>query len=503
MLPKTKFRVHNDISSRRSLAYVIIIIMPPLVNPYARPVVVAVAATEKENGVSQAPQQSRMGPQSQKRISLQDVTHLLQSQSHRKKQKGSGQQTLFGDRAFDPLKDCEVCKAKQCGRSVHRSHHARCNNRRGGAKVSTATLDLQKEENRLKLLFATPLTESEKCSGKHITKEAVKKYFAPRAAPPAGTATRTTTTTINMEATSVITENFVSADKICAAVTTTLNDPKFVEFHKDSRAPIAMLAFARTVVEKIVNDNRVDVHCHFDGLTMTVPASKTMNPQYHSIIGQKFLYINWNKMFGLDLMCPNCNRAELVYGRTNFSHNRILFPIFVMDGPPLWCAVGTMACPICRWKTRANSSEILCQLPAYARWAYPVDTKYALERKNSHLGRSATDVMDLLMPTYGNGDLVNRLLYNAIIEHMLRELKITTQPLHVQDKKKKGLLFMLKRMEAMLKLIHRLETPFETRMISLVPIHTLHGVSATMIDTRERSKGLVANCCLHRITHTK
>ena len=30
------------------------------------------------------------------------------------------------------------------------------------------------------------------------------------------------------------------------------------------------------------------------------------------------------------------------------------------------------------------------------------------------MGRSATDLMDLLMPTYGNGNLVNRLLYNAI-----------------------------------------------------------------------------------------
>jgi len=58
----------------------------------------------------------------------------------------------------------------------------------------------------------------------------------------------------------------------------------------------------------------------------------------------------------------------------------------------------------------------------YARQAYPVETKHALN-KNLHIGRSATDVMDLLMTTYGNGDLCSRLLFNAINRSYIHKLE--------------------------------------------------------------------------------
>jgi len=54
--------------------------------------------------------QSTMGTQSQRRISQQERTHQLQSQSHRKQQKIVGQQTLFGGQAFDPTKNCSKCR---------------------------------------------------------------------------------------------------------------------------------------------------------------------------------------------------------------------------------------------------------------------------------------------------------------------------------------------------------------------------------------------------------
>jgi len=105
------------------------------------------------------------------------MTHQLQSQSHRKKQK-TGQQTLFGDRAFDPLVDCEVCKAKQHGRLVHRALHKLCNNKRGGSR-SASTMALEQEEKRFKLHFATPLSEAEKCSAAHTAREAAQAFFVP------------------------------------------------------------------------------------------------------------------------------------------------------------------------------------------------------------------------------------------------------------------------------------------------------------------------------------
>ncbi len=391
--------------------------MPVIANPYAKTTAATAAtaavAREKEN----VPQVNNMGPQSQRRLTLQERTHQLQSQSHRKKQKVTGQQTLFGDRAFDPLVDCEVCRAKQYGRAVHRAHHKLCNNKRGGCST-TATKALAQEEKRLKLHFAAPLTEAEKCSAQYTTREAVEAFFVPRDLPIGKTkmtlTSTTTTTAMTLEATSVMSDGITAAG-LCAAVTDILKNPRYAEFHKGSNAPAPMLAFAKVVVESIILNKQVDIASHFDGLTMTVPANQQQTePHYHSIVGQKLLYVDWKRMYGLDITCPRCQQCPLKNDRTNFSKNKILFPVFVMEGPPLWCMTMSMVCPCCRSRINSNSGEILSKLPAYARVAYPVDSKYALENKNCHIGKSATNMMDLIMPTYGNGDLCSRLLYNAI-----------------------------------------------------------------------------------------
>ena len=381
--------------------------MPPA-NPYAQRAAATAAATRgKENG----PQLVEMGPQSQRRLTLKGRTHLMQQSSHKKKQKGD-QQTLFGERAFDPKEDCAICKARHIGYAEpHRGHHKLCWNNKRTKGFSEATLSLEQEAKRLKQHFTTPLTEEEKCSGKHSTKEAGLVFFAPRVVP--AVPKKTTTTTTTKLSTAVMTDNSLSGPSLCMAVTELVKDTNFVELHKDSRAPLAMLALAKVVAEKIMLDKTVDIGCHFNGLTMTVPANPRMEPQYHSIVGQKLLYVDWKRMYGLDIPCTKCDRGVLKNDRTNFSKNRVLFPMFGLDGAPMWCMVMSLTCPCCRWRVNANSCEVLCNLPAYARMAYPVDTKYALN-KHSHIGRSATDVMDLLMPTYGNGDLCSRLLHNSI-----------------------------------------------------------------------------------------
>ena len=89
----------------------------PVVNPYAK----KSAAMALQND---------MAPQSQQRISLVARSHRMASNNNggiRKKLKAGDQATLFGERAFDPVKDCEVCRAKQQGQAVHRAHHQRCN----------------------------------------------------------------------------------------------------------------------------------------------------------------------------------------------------------------------------------------------------------------------------------------------------------------------------------------------------------------------------------------
>jgi len=108
--------------------------------------------------------------------------------------------------------------------------------------------------------------------------------------------------------------------------------------------------------------------------------------------------------------------------RTNFSKNKLLFPTFIIDGPPMWVMAMSMTCNKCRHHVNDNAGEVLCTLPAYARNAYPVETKYATN-KNSHLCISATSVFDLLMPTCGNGDLCSRILYNAMNRSYLERVE--------------------------------------------------------------------------------
>jgi len=198
-----------------------------ITNPHARPAAAtAVAAREKENGAPQAPQQAQarnMGPQSQRRLTMNDRTHQMQASSHRKKR--TGQQTLFGEQAFNPAKHCAKCRG---GKSSHKAHHELCYNKKRG--VSTAAF---KEEKRLKLLFEAPLTEEEKCSGKYLTKEATKAFFAPRenAATASSVATSVPTQFTKAAATSA---RDVTAADLCKGVTNLANDSNFAKFHTSS-----------------------------------------------------------------------------------------------------------------------------------------------------------------------------------------------------------------------------------------------------------------------------
>jgi len=76
-------------------------------------------------------------------------------------------------------------------------------------------------------LFATPLTEAEKCSGQCLTKKATDVYFAPRMAWPGSS----TTTTTEIESTKTMSDSTISNDDFYQGVTTLLQEPKFVEAH--------------------------------------------------------------------------------------------------------------------------------------------------------------------------------------------------------------------------------------------------------------------------------
>jgi len=259
-----------------------------------------------------------MGPQSQQRLTLQQRKHQMQSNSNRKKKRG--QQTLFGDKAFDPLEDCEVCRAKQYGRIVHRGHHKLCtNNRRKPAQQ----VSLAREEKRLKTLFAAPLAESEKCSGRYITAEAGRAFFAPRLVDDPGKTTTTITNTAAVMETSTTTSPVKTVD-LYTEVATIIKDAAFLEGHKSCRAPLAMVAFAKVVVEKIIRNAQVDIGNYFKGMTITVPdVPQLMIPSYHAIVGQKLIYMDWQRMHGITSIAQRakttiCSMEEATSPKTRY-----------------------------------------------------------------------------------------------------------------------------------------------------------------------------------------
>ena len=275
------------------------------------------------------------------------------------------------------------------------------------------------EVQRLAKVFVAPLKDNEKGRAKHLTAANVNKFFTPRTTsrPPTSQASAPRQQKEMSEETPSVTQPEMDVSQFFHdSVEEKVKNDDFVLPQCNNRAPLAMIALAGIVVEKVIRpDGGSMIPQFFSGLTMTVPpAAKCTNPHYHSIVGQKLLYVDWKKMTGTDICCPHCNKHNLANDRTNFSKNKLLFPIFGIDGPPQWCMVMHLHCPRCKQRYKSNDSEILWRLPAHVACQYPVDSRYAGSNKISHVSRTATDMFDLLMPTYGNGDLCSRIIYNAI-----------------------------------------------------------------------------------------
>jgi len=270
--------------------------------------------------------------------------------------------------------------------------------------LQLATLD----DNRRYKALTQPITQAEKGSATHLPRDGGAAFFGPRKTPPK--AMMTTVTSVDQESLTPI--------DFCKAVTNMVLDPAFAEKHKGKAAPLAMIAFANEVAEKIIQKKKTNDH--FDGLVMEVPSLSNAqeefdNPHYHSIIGTKLLYVDWTRSHGVSIPCPDATcKGILQNDRTNNSKNKTLYPIFSLYGAPSWCIVMTMTCGCCRRRHDANDGEILVNLPDHVAQTYPVESQYAFNNFASHLSRSTTEVFSSIMLTYGNGELCSKLLYNAI-----------------------------------------------------------------------------------------
>lgn len=211
------------------------------------------------------------------------------------------------------------------------------------------------------------------------------------------------------------------------SVVATTSDTSFCEQHVNKGAPLAMLAFATAVMDTVSKRNGNFDH-YFDGLIMTVPPPlpcEDNNPQCHSIVGQKLLLVDWSKTHGIQVPCLDADCCGvLVNVRTNISKNKTLFQIFRLTGPPSWCMVQSMVCDNCSRKYDLNGAAVLLGLPPHAAEQYPVEIKYAISNKRSHLSRTTTQLFGVLMLTYGNGEMCSKILYNSINMDYLHRVKV-------------------------------------------------------------------------------
>ena len=329
---------------------------------------------------------------------------------------GITQVNLFGERAFDADEDCKQCKnniLRKSGTLVSeykKRHHPRCQKNQATRGLSGSAVAAIKETAKLSRFFAEPLTEEEKCTGRP-SQEEIDAYFKKRLT--------TTTTKKRYTAATATPPSVVDLLVISSAVCLQYLEPMALKLQPKG-APLGILALAKYVEDNLLKLGGPALQrmgLLNEDMAITAPFCEhgCLDPIYHSIVGQELLIVDWEWLDPeFRVQCPWC-ASFMRKNRSNFSHNKLLFPLFDLQGPTSWAIVQTYKCPTCNNRTwDANDGELMCKMPPHLASKYPVETKYA--RGNSHIKRGATRVMQQLMVTYGNGDLFSRLLFDNLKE---------------------------------------------------------------------------------------
>ena len=356
-----------------------------------------------------------------------------------------GQQKLNADgRAFDPMTDCKLCQMKEAHKKdptkkVRKiGHHPECPSR----TVKPNRLSSPKQPTQKDQVDASPL--GKKISVEFDKSPPTKVYEGPSNGP----------RVVNHRSPSVETLRKQMAEHVASKV----EDPTFLsKVAAKTKAPKAIAAVFDFLVEEILPKKAgIDKQNQFAQTSLAQerkrrmgmmflpnsfcieippyrPACKAPNPHYHSIEGQKVYVVAWEFVCqGIMLRCPmegtsgqTCN-GRLDRFRTNWSLDKSLFPVFSMSGPPSWCAVQRYGCQKCSSYVDSNDARLLASLPQHLSQCYPVNPKWAAKFKDKslelsgkptyHIDRATTNMYEEeAFLTYGNGELMSRNLYNAIV----------------------------------------------------------------------------------------
>jgi hypothetical protein len=210
---------------------------------------------------------------------------------------------------------------------------------------------------------------------------------------------------------------------ICGFIKNSLDLP-IEEFEQQygKNAPAGVLGFSYYVQQHVIQaKSQENFDALFTGITATIPSSPCVSSRYDSVAGQKLLLVDWSRV-GIDPLCPRC--LSKMTRRSNLSKNKVLFPIFGLDGPPQWAILFSYKCQgkDCGKTFMSNNGELLAKsLPPHIASLYPVDPKWA--RGEAHITKVATKQFESILPKYTNGDLCAKLLFDAINESYVDRLK--------------------------------------------------------------------------------
>ena len=147
--------------------------------------------------------------------------------------------------------------------------------------------------------------------------------------------------------------------------------------------------------------------------------SNEPNPHYHALEGTRIFMLDWLSMYPELQFTSPCCEWQWCHTRTNFSHNKTLFPILEANGCSTFGSVMNYKCLKCNKPFRANDARLLLKLAPHIRQQYPVDVRYAVNQ-SFHMSIAASDELDAIMTTYANGNFFSRKLYQLAAKRYLR-----------------------------------------------------------------------------------
>ena len=433
-------------------------------NPYLRPQLppappvptVAAAAPQETEDNNQSnfsdsddDNNNEMGIRSQQRQG--SVHRMLRLGTRRKSKHRLVQAAVNGGLAFNPMVDCRICvatdKFKRGVRSSipHRPHHPACPKNLKTRGLSAMTVFINKEAARNIAENNRPIAQPGVPPGV-INAESIATFFAPRRQP-----------TINNDVSSNERSRNIIVDSTISTLQRKKNgfDPtkirevidermQMVVDRNDKYSWVRKSRFNKTLVVAI--DYMMSLVAHhkkedtslplpstpafqsayetyvgifgINGCVFTFPSEDfeaTTQPShfYYPICGLKMIYLDWKMIFpNLKLDCPNCHRGPLLHYRTNFSKERLLFPLFDGTGAPTLCVLMKYKCQLCNVIISANNGRLLQSLPSNIRQVYPVEPRFAHGR--FHFAISASDDLQFLMRTYANAKFVSETYFRKL-----------------------------------------------------------------------------------------